>query len=149
MHWFGRRVRRPSSDDVVVLDGPFAQLPWPVEEAEALLADATPWGLGEYERGPTQDGRLCRLAQYVDGYQHGHEEYEWVSSVLDGMDAGSSARYHTQDLLDVLFFMCRAEHFNTGSIKDEEPRLRRVLQEVVRRVRSDHPPRFVLGPKKS
>jgi hypothetical protein len=34
-----------SNDDVVVLDGHSTGPTWPVEEAEALLADPTPWGL--------------------------------------------------------------------------------------------------------
>ncbi len=137
-----------SNDDVVVLDGPFAQLPWPVEEAETLLADTTPWGLGEDERGPNQTGRFCHLAQYVNGYLRGHDSLFWVLPILDEVDAvGSYAKYSTQDLLDILFVMCRAERFTYGVIKRDEPRLRRLLQEVVRRVRSDHPPTFVLPPK--
>lgn len=55
-------------------------------------------------------------------------------------------RYSTQMLLDALFFACRADHFNYGAIKAAEPNLRAILQEVVRRVRSDHPPTFVLPP---
>jgi hypothetical protein len=75
---------------------------------------------------------------------------EQASSIFWESEPGAAyERYTTQVLLDTLFFACRAEHFNYRAIKSGEPKLRAILQEVVRRVRSDHPPTFGLPPKAS
>ncbi len=137
-----------SNDDVVTLDGPSAQLPWPVEEAEALLADKTPWGLGPPPDGsPNQMGRFCRLAGSVNAYLREGAMERAGSIFWESEPSAAYERYTTQVLLDALFYACRAEHFNYGAIKSGEPILRAILQEVVRRVQSDHPPTFVVAPK--
>jgi hypothetical protein len=61
------------------------------------------------------------------------------------VDAGAAyEEYATQELLDVLFVACRTDRFRSGTLKAEEPRLRLLLQEVVRRVHSVSPPTFVV-----
>jgi hypothetical protein len=140
-----------SNDDVVVLDGYQAIGPtWPVEEAEALLADPTPWGVGPPpDRGPNQMARFCRLAGWVNAYLREGAMEKARSIFWAAEPEVTYERHTTQLLLDALFFSCRADHFNYGAIKAAEPELRAILQEVVRRVRSEHPPTFVLPPKDS
>lgn len=132
------------SADSVMLDGPSAEESWPLRAAEALLTDETPWGLGPNERGPNQTVQFCRLAACVNAHKRGRT-YTWAYSLLDRVDAGAAyEEYSTQELLDVLFVACRTDRFRSGTLKAEEPRLRLLLREIVRRVRSDSPPTFLV-----
>ncbi|HET8911707.1 MAG TPA: hypothetical protein VFN23_09610, partial [Ktedonobacteraceae bacterium] len=53
--------------------------------------------------------------------------------------------YTTQELLDGIFWLSRAEHFSYGVTRAKEAQLRQALQEVVHRVHSATPPTFLLA----
>jgi hypothetical protein len=131
------------SRDRVVLDGLHTDEDWPVELAESLIADQTPWGLGIGESGHSQSMKFYRLARCVNAHNRHHGGYEWAHLALEAIESHSSEAYSTQDLLDIVCLVCRADHFRNGTVRTEEPRLRLVLQEVVQRVHSDAPPIFV------
>lgn len=51
--------------------------------------------------------------------------------------------FSAQELLDGISFLFRRERFQGDACDWAEPLFRQALQEVVRRVRSEHPPRFL------
>ena len=130
---------------------------WPVELAEKLLASPLSWGPPTYVFGhyvddpnqPDQFDEFLKLARCVDGAYKRHggdmgEAWDWANPVIEHVRAGDScAEYTTQDLLDILFLCLRGDRFSDGLIRSVEPLLRRMLQEVVRRVHSPTPPVFL------
>ena len=136
-----------SGDEVVVLDGPSAdQSRWPVEEAEAILADQTPLVRETAEGGPVQP-RFFPLAAWVNPYRR-TGAFDRAIAILHELGTGASCTlYSTQELLDVLFLGFRADHWQSGLDQGDEHRVRLALQEVVRRVRSAYPPTFILPAK--
>jgi len=140
-------------DDVLLAQG---RLRWPVELAEALLSNPLPWGpplyaLGRYFDDPTQPDQselFMELASSVDGAYNRHggtgDPWNWASTLMARVKAGVSfTEYSTQDLLDIVFLLYRGERFNDGLIREEEPLLRTIVQEVVKRVHSMTPPTFI------
>lgn len=134
----------------VKLDGIFATDPWPLELARSLLRDPLPWGTWwpghPEEHRPTRYADFNRLALQVTAYKRHRPGVSWGVSwsnpVRDEDLDQALERYSTQDLLDALFFATRGDRFNYGLICRLEPRLRLILQEVVRRVQSEEPPQF-------
>jgi hypothetical protein len=131
---------------------------WPLDLAEKLLASPLPWGPPAYALGigyiddpkqPDQSSDFLELARCVDrAYErHGRnmgEAWHWASQIIHSMKEGSSCtEYTTKDLLDIIFLYHRGERFNDGLIRSEEPRLREIMQEVVRRIHSSTPPVFL------
>lgn len=131
------------SEDSVQLDGLDQGQDWPVELAELLVTDQTPWGLGPTETGPNLSTMFYRLAMRVNARNRHRGGYEWAKSVLDRIEVTPLTAYATQDLLDVVNIVCRTDHFRTGTLRTEEPRLRLLLKEIIRRTKSDEPPIFV------
>ncbi len=131
---------------------------WPVETAEKLLANPSPWGPPAYALGlgyiddphqPDQSSEFLTLAYCVNGAYERHggdmgEAWKWANPLIERFKEGSSCTaYSTQDLLDLVFLYARGEHFSDGLIRSVEPILREMVQEVVRRVRSPQPPVFL------
>src|SRR5258708_26311866 len=140
-------------DEVLLAQG---RLRWPVELAETLLSNPLPWGppvyaLGRYLDDPTQPDQsemFMTLASSVDGAYHRHggagDPWNWASTIMAKVKAEVSfTEYSTQDLLDIVFLHYRGERFNDGLIPAEEPLLRSMVQEVVKRVHSKTPPTFI------
>lgn len=122
---------------------------WPVDLAEKLLASALPWGPPAYALGigyiddpsqADQSSDFLALALCVDGAYQRHggnmgEAWKWATPLIDSIKEGSPcAAYSTQELLDIIFLHARGERFFDGLIRSEEPVLREILREVVRRV---------------
>ncbi len=148
--------------DTVILDSFERIQEWPVALAESLLRDNATWGtytrdsfaasflpnaerqaLPEHER--FED--FYKLAVSVNGYNR--HDVEWASTQLDAINKAQKAvnSYTTQELLDLVFIVCRQERFSDGLISRSELQLRAMIQEVVRRVRSDAPPTFIVSEK--
>jgi hypothetical protein len=131
---------------------------WPIELAEALLANPLPWGPPTYALGVgyvddhellDQSDAFFELANCVNGAYERHgdigEAWKWAKSILPPEKAGkSSTACSTQDLLDIVFLYCRGERFSDGLIRENEPLLRSIVQEVVQRINSDTPPEFII-----
>ena len=130
---------------------------WPVELAETLLTNPAPWGPPVYAPGlgymkddyesPDQFAAFSKLAKCVDGAYNCHGEGfgTWMNATVEKLKAGASyEEYSTQDLLDIVFLCCRGERFSDGLIRTAEPLLRTIVQGVVKRVRSDAPPTFIV-----
>jgi len=88
------------------------------------------------------------LASSVDGAYNRHsgkdDPWSWASTSMAKVKAGVSfTEYSTQDLLDIVFLLYRGERFNDGLIREEDPLLRTIVQEVVKRVHSKTPPTFI------
>ncbi|GHO66797.1 hypothetical protein KSC_056890 [Ktedonobacter sp. SOSP1-52] len=135
----------PNAQDIVFLDGYAANGPWPLELAEAFL-DA-----------PSPDRAVhafLQLASWVNAYNR--EEPDPLNPIdrpgafkvaRQIEQVSSLTRFCTQDLLDALFYFYRRDYWTSGdgsSIVEVLPKLREIVREVVRRVRSDQPPTFVL-----
>ena len=134
---------------------------WPVELAEALLANAQPWGPPVYiwvvgyvndvaNRLPHQHDLFLALARNVNGVYKRHgsmsEAVNWASPIVEQVQTGGScAAFSTQDLLDIVFLYGRGERFTEGLIRGAEPVLRTLILEVVKRVHSQSPPIFLPG----
>ncbi len=87
-----------------------------------------------------------KLATSVNGYNR--QDAEWTSTQLDAIKAQKSVNsYTTQELLDIVFIVCRGDRFSDGLIGNSEPQLRAMIQEVVNRVHSDVPPTFIVSEK--
>ena len=147
--------------DTVILDGLEPIQDWPVVLAESLLSDNATWGT--YTRDSYAAGFLSKvkrealpererfkdfykLATSVNGYNR--HDVEWASTQLDAIKAQEAVNsYTTQELLDLVFFVCRGERFSDGLISNSEPQLRAMIQEVVNRVHSDAPPTFIVSEK--
>lgn len=72
------------------------------------------------------------------------ETGKWANPILSQVKARTSYEgLSTQDLLDVVFLTCRVDRFCDGIIRQREPLLRAIIQEVVRRIHSDSPPVFI------
>ncbi|GER89035.1 hypothetical protein KDW_31970 [Dictyobacter vulcani] len=128
---------------------------WPVELAEALLASPLSWGPPTYALGigyvddpqrEDQSDGFIQLAMCVDGAYNRHSEAgQWANPILRQVEVEASyEELSTQDLLDVVFLVCRGERFCDGLIRQHEPQLRAILQEVVRRIHADAPPVFIV-----
>jgi hypothetical protein len=130
--------------DTVVLDGATAKLPWPLELAEDLLADASPWGPAITGPDDSRYADVWRLAAYVNAYHRHPPKSEWDHPLRDDALVAQLHRSTTQQLLDAFFLGVRGEHFNYGFTRRLEPQLRMILGEVVRRVRTADPPDFAL-----
>jgi hypothetical protein len=130
---------------------------WPIELAEALLTNPLQWGPPTYGQGgyvddpklPDQSDAFFELAYCVNGAYERHgdidEAWKWANSILPPEKAGiSSIACSTQDLLDIVFLYCRGERFCDGLIRENEPLLRSIVQEVVQRMNSDTPPEFIM-----
>ncbi|GER86268.1 hypothetical protein KDW_04300 [Dictyobacter vulcani] len=128
---------------------------WPVELAEALLASPLSWGPPTYALGigyvddpqlEDQSDGFIQLAMCVDSaYDRHGEAGQWANPILRQVKAEAPyEELSTQDLLDVVFLSWRGERFCDGLIRQREPLLRAILQEVVRRIRSDAPPVFIV-----
>ncbi|QBD76122.1 hypothetical protein EPA93_08915 [Ktedonosporobacter rubrisoli] len=129
---------------------------WPLELAEKLLDDPLPWGppayaFGHYvadQQGPEQCSDFLELVSYVDGAYERHgddspEAWKWADIICRDLEKnGTLAQYTTQDLLDILFLHTRYERYCDGHIRSVETLLRKILQAVVQRVHSLHPPVF-------
>ncbi len=132
--------------EYVQLDGLVATTPWPLELAVSLLEDPAAWGLwwpGHPENHlPNRYADFTRLALQVTAYTRHPPASAWRNPLKDDDLSRTFASYSTQDLLDGLFFAARGDHFCYGFIRSQEPQLRLIVQEVVRRVLSEDPPHF-------
>lgn len=130
----------------VKLDGHFASDSWPLELARSLLRDPLPWGTWwpghPEEHRPNRHADFNKLALQVTAYTRHPPGVAWHNPIRDESSDQTYASYSTQDLLDALFLAARGDRFNYGLICRLEPRLRLMLQEVVRRVQSEEPPQF-------
>ncbi|GCE27593.1 hypothetical protein KDA_30770 [Dictyobacter alpinus] len=128
---------------------------WPVELAETLLDNPLSWGPPTYALGigyvddpkpEDQYDGFIQLAMCVDGAYNRHSEAgQWANPILRQVKVKASyEELSTQDLLDVVFLVCRGERFCDGLIRQHEPQLRAIIQEVVRRIHSDVPPVFTV-----
>ncbi len=147
--------------DTVILDGLKRAEEWPVTLAESLLSDSSSWGPDirhsfgasllpdEVLATPPEPERyhdFFTLAYPVNGYNR--HDVEWASTQLDAIKEQKAIHdYTTQELLDLVFIVCRGERFSDGLIRSNEQQLRAMIQEVVRRVRSDTPPTFIVPEK--
>lgn len=119
------------TSDEIILDGTNNVQSWPVDLAESLLADTASWAHERFED-------FYYLATCVNGYHRHDFGSAWGPELLEEVKSGDSWKMHsTQELLDLVFTICRADRFSDGLIKDEEPQLRRIVQEVVQRIRTD------------
>jgi hypothetical protein len=133
------------AQDIVILDGYAATEFWPLELAEAFLSAPTP--------GRAMD-IFSQLAYWVNAYNRqepdpanpiGQPGAFVVASQIE--QASSLTNFGTQALLDTLFYFGRRDYWTYGdgsSIKEALPKIHDIVQEVVRRVRSDQPPTFIL-----
>ena len=134
----------------VKLDGPLASDPWPVELACSLLSDPSPWGEKAWWPGlprddqPTRYDDFNRLALQVNAYARHPARTAWHHPLQDKNFEQIYTSYSTQDLLDTLFLATRRNRYVDGLIHVNEPQLRLILQEIVRRVQSADPPQFVV-----
>ncbi len=147
--------------NTVVLDGLEQIQKWPITLAESLLSDNATWGnyirdsyaasfLPHVEREALPERERFKdfyeLATCVNGYNR--HDVEWASTQLDAIKAQKVVNsYTTQELLDLVFFVCRGDRFSNGLISNSEPQLRAMIQEVVNRVHSDAPPTFIVSGK--
>lgn len=109
--------------ETVVLDGATPGLPWPLELAESLLADASAWGPAVAASGP-DDSRYAdvwRLAACVNAYHRHPSGSAWDHPLRDDALVAHLHRYTTQQLLDALFLGVRGKHFSYGLIRRREP----------------------------
>ena len=82
---------------------------------------------------------LWELAHTVNGYLHagspGEGAREWLSERLHRLtSAETAASLTTQELLDMLFLICRWERFSDGFIKEQEHQINCILEELRLRV---------------
>lgn len=154
------------TEDIILLDGAEEHVKrWPLELAESLLADDASWGKDDSDwleealrpkkstkkkaaksvREPDRFHDFYKLATSVNGYNRHADDYPtWASALIQSVKAEESCEPHTtQELLDAVFIICRNERFVDGLIISNEPQLRFIIQEVVRRVRSNTPPTFI------
>jgi hypothetical protein len=131
--------------ETVVLDGATAKLPWPLELAENLLADASPWGPAVVGPDDSRYADVWRLAACVNAYHRHLPGSDWEHPLRDDALEAHLDRYTTQQLLDAFFLGVRGEHFNFGFTRRLEPQLRVILGEVVRRMHAPDPPAFALA----
>ncbi|GHO52506.1 hypothetical protein [Ktedonobacter robiniae] len=135
----------PNAQDIVFLDGHAANGPWPLELAETFL-DA-----------PSPDRAVytfLQLASWVNAYNREKPnplnpfDRTGAFEVARQIEQASSlTQFCTQGLLDALFYFYRRDYWTNGdgsSIVEALPKLREIVREVVRRVRSDQPPTFIL-----
>lgn len=128
------------AEQEVLLDGNSCVSNWPLDQAEALLADPTPWWgswPGDPANEPNRGPEFAQLANCVYGYCRYPKP---VHLLLHDPQVSLSP---TQKLLDALFFEFCIERFNYGHIRGHEPQMRQALHEVVQRVHSKGPPRFL------
>ena len=134
----------------VKLDGPLASDPWPLELACSLLSDPSPWGEKAWwpglprDKQPTRYDEFNRLALQVNAYARHPPRTAWHHPLADKNFEQIYTSYSTQDLLDTLFLATRRNRYVDGLIHVNEPKLRLILQEIVRRVQSADPPQFVV-----
>jgi hypothetical protein len=122
--------------DEVLLDGHNEIQQWPVALAKSLLDDTTSWAQDRFRD-------FYYLATCVNGYNRHPFGDEWGPHLLREIESGGPLqKYATQELLDLVFIICRADRFSDGLIKNTEAQLRKIVQEVTRRVESDSPPTF-------
>lgn len=150
-----------NAQDTVILDGLEPIQEWPITLAESLLSDDATWGtntrdsyaasfLPNTERQALPERErfedFYKLATSVNGYNR--HDVEWASTQLDAIKAQKAVNgYTTQELLDIVFIVCRGDRFSEGLISRSELQLRAMIQDVVRRVRSDTPPTFIVAKK--
>lgn len=128
--------------DKVILDGPITYLPWPLDLAEELLADASPWGPAVTGPDDSRYTDVWRVAACINAYYRHPPGSDWDNPLRDDALVAHLHRYTTQQLLDGFFLGVRANHFNSGLTRRLEPQPRADLREVVRRVRGLDPPMF-------
>lgn len=134
-------------EDLVVLDGIEKVSCWPLELAESLLKDPMPWGglwPGHPENGPNRQYDYSTLANCVNAYHRHPPGSQWKHPLSDPQFSEHCSTYPTQELLDAIFIISRADRFVDGAIRKHESNMRQALQEVVRRVHSATPPIFLL-----
>lgn len=132
------------AEDLVLLDGLSFVWEWPLELAESLLAesllaDPTPWGgpwWGDPKKRPHRGTEFARLVNCVYGYCR----YQKPVRLLKDPPFSTCT---TQKILDGIYFIFRFERFAENISGENETLKRQALQEVVRRVHSEHPPRFL------
>lgn len=127
-------------EDPVFLDGNSFVSQWPLELAESLISDLTPWwdSWPKNAKDETdQKANYIRLAHCVYGYHR----YPKPTHLLKDQQLFST--HSTQMLLDGMYFIFCFERFQGNAISAYEPFFRQALQEVVRRVYSAHPPHFL------
>lgn len=135
------------AEDLVILDGISLVSEWPLELAESLLDDSTPWW-GSWPGDPTDEPNrgpdFAQLVNCVYGYcRYAHKG---DLKLLYGASSDFSTRCSispTQQILDALYFTIHRERFGYGHIRKHERLMRQALQEVVSRVHSEHPPQFL------
>ena len=114
-------VRRPDEVFFTEVDSPG------VEKAQKWLSGAD-----------LEEPDLWELAHTVNGYLRagspGKGAQEWLSERLHRLTSETAASLTTQELLDMLFLICRWERFSDGVIKEHEHQINCVLEELRLRV---------------
>lgn len=115
-------VRRPDEVFFIAADSPG------VEKAQKWLSGAD-----------LEEPDLWELAHTVNGYLRagspGEGAQEWLSERLHRLtSAETAASLTTQELLDMLFLICRWERFIDGVIKEHEHQINCILEELRLRV---------------
>jgi hypothetical protein len=114
-------VRRPDEVFFTEVDSPR------VENAQKWLSGAD-----------LEEPDLWELAHTVNGYLHagspGEGAREWLSERLHRLTSETAASLTTQELLDMLFLICRWERFSDGFIKEQEHQINCILEELRLRV---------------
>jgi hypothetical protein len=130
------KINLEQAKDIVQLDGPERRTNyWPLSLALWLLDTPEPWLNEKNETEKTHAMEFRLLATYVNGYAR-YEPGQLTRPLEDAEFEQHCSRYTTQELLDSLFIALHTEY-------SSETRLREILQEVVRRYRSETPPTFI------
>jgi len=116
-------VRRP---DEVFLD----------EAAEPEVLGAQGWLRGENVVEPD----VVSLGHAVNGYNRtpapGEGANEWVEERLPRLTNEDAGEFKTQELLDLLFLLCRKERFVEGTLQEAADEIRNVMDVVRERLSS-------------
>lgn len=127
------------SNDMVVLDGMYPDTSWPIEAAKRLVTDEKPWSseVGENDQS--------ELFAYVASFVAGRNRYkDRVSTIIRLLLSDFPLdSLSTQQLLDMLNLIWRAQHHVGGSLDKIESRLRQLLNIVILRIESTNPPLFI------
>lgn len=127
------------AEQEVLLDGNSFVSNWPLDQAEALLADQTPWW-GTWPRDASDEADPKARYIWLANCVHGYCRYPKLTHLLrEPLIAASS----TQQLLDGIYFLFRRERFQGEACAWAEPLFRQALHEVVQRIHSPHPPQFL------
>lgn len=124
--------------DIIVLDGIYGGSEWPEETAAELLSDPSPWD----PVNTTQWKRFHYVAQCINGYNR--IPIRLMSTQMRFlMEASSLNQYSTQYLLDIFFYLLRSCHWSQSGAGLAEPKLREILDIIIRRIHSTNPPIFL------